>query len=100
MMSKAMVESYTEYLKLLDNTPDYAAAAVLWESYLEADPHFLTEQETDVCHISRELDGKVEAKAVTDADLGEYELAGRRAGFFSGFRAAMAYARLLQTQVA
>ena len=99
MMSMA-IESYTEYLKLLDSTPDYAATAVLWESYLEADPHFQTEQEAAVAKISGELDGKVEAKAITDADVGEYELAARRAGFFSGFRAAMAYTRLLLTQVA
>lgn len=99
MMSLA-IESYTEYLKLLKSTPDSAAAAVLWESYLEADPRFLTGQDTAVAEISGELDARAEAGTITDADLGEYELAARRAGFFSGFRAAMAYARLLQTQVA
>lgn len=95
---KTTTDRFTAYLEMLDTTQHYSAENIIYNSYIEGDSHFMTEHEADVSVISATLDEKVGAGTVTDFDLAEYEEAARRAGFYAGFRSAVAYIHLLQQQ--
>lgn len=85
----------TDYITILTNTGEYAATELLYDEYMSCNPAFQTSQEADVAAVSAKLDRAVEAHSVTGEDLGEYEEAARRAGFYAGFKAAVAYIHYL-----
>lgn len=92
------IEGYKMFLAELENTDTYSVVDTLCGAYIDGDKPFQTEREEDVSIVSATLDGKVEAGTVSYEDLGEYEEAARRAGFYAGFKAAVAYIHYLQKQ--
>lgn len=85
----------TDYITMLTETQEYAATEILYDEYMNCNPAFQTAQEADVAEISAILDKSVEAHSVSGEQLGEYEEAARRAGFYAGFKAAAAYLHFL-----
>lgn len=93
---KEVAEMKCEYLSILEGTEDTKITELLYEDYINCEPAFLTSQEADVGKISRALDDKTESGGVTTEELAHYEEAARRAGFYAGFKAGIAYARFLR----
>ena len=74
---------------------EHAATEIMYDEYMNCNPGLQTAEEADVAEISAMLDKAVEDHSVTDEQLGEYEEAARRAGFYAGFKAAVAYLHFL-----
>lgn len=86
----------SEYLSILEGTEEAKITEFIYESYINCEPAFITSQEAAVGQISRALDDKSEKGSATSEDLADYEEAARRAGFYAGFKAGMAYIRFLR----
>lgn len=91
-----MPDYYASYISMLEETAESAAAALLYEEYINGAEAFKTPHEAAVAALSAALDKKVETHTVELEDTADYEEAARRAGFYAGFRAAIAYAHFLR----
>lgn len=90
-----MPDYYAIYISMLEETKQYDATDLLYEEYISGAEAFKTPQEAAVAALSIVLDKKVRERAVTLEDTADYEEAARSAGFYAGFRAAIAYAHFL-----
>ena len=84
-----------DLLNILTETPKYAATALLYEEYINGRPALQTAQEAAVTKISAILDEQLEKDSVSDEIICDYEEAARCAGFYAGFKAAVAYLNYL-----
>lgn len=81
------MEVQFEISKKLEDATEFFTPERVYDGYLDG----LYRQEAaeeNLSRISRRLDERVDSRSVTCDDLGEYEEASRRAGFFAGFAAA------------
>ena len=92
-------DEYQQYTEILRETPESAATAFLYGEYMDGAVDFQTPQEADVTTTAAVVDGLAHSlgEAAQEA-LGDYEEASRRAGFFAGFRAAIAYYRFMRVK--
>lgn len=61
----------------------------LYYAYLEGNEKLKSEYTEKLHMVSDQMKKKLEANALSDTDLYEYEEAALRAGFYAGFKAAM-----------
>lgn len=94
-----MPDYYAIYISMLEKTEQYDATALLYEGYMSGAQEFKTPQEAAVDALGALLDKKVEDHIVELEDVADYEEAARRAGFYAGFRAAVAYMHFLRAAV-
>lgn len=94
---KMQKNEYTEYTEILRKTEQSAATDLMYDGYMSGAAYFQTPQEADVAVTAAVIDGMVQSlgDAAQEA-LGAYEEASRRAGFYAGFRAAVAYYRFMR----
>lgn len=80
----------------LEDVAEFFAPEKVYENHL--DRMYRQESiEGELAEISRHLDDKIQAGIVSGDDLGTYEEASRRAGFFAGFAAARTGMQALNT---
>lgn len=80
----------------LEDVAEFFTPEKVYENHLDG----MYRQESiegELAEISRHLDDKIQAGAVSGDDLGMYEEASRRAGFFAGFTAARTAMQALNT---
>ena len=94
-----MPDYYAIYISLLEETEQYDATALLYDGYMSGAEAFKTPQEAAVDSLSALLDKKVVDHTVELEDVADYEEAARCAGFYAGFRAAVAYRHFLRAAV-
>lgn len=85
-----------DYLSILSKTDQCAATELLYAEYINGHPAYKTPQETAVATVSAAIDRELKEQSVSDETIADYEEAARRAGFYAGFRAAVAYTHFLQ----
>ena len=84
------------YIFILKKTGILMATERLYDKYINCVEEFQTPLEKPLSALGAALDQKVESHTVTLDDLADYEEAAKRAGFYAGFRAAIAYTRFVK----
>lgn len=85
-----------DFIAILKETPQSEATPLWYDVYMSGNKEYQTPHDADVAALSAELGRQLAAHSVSDDTLCDYEEASKRAGFYAGFRIAVAYLHFLQ----